>query len=112
MQYRPIRIQLRRTKGWRMPENTVKVDRTTKWGNPYKPGTTFRGIAVKDNRHAFCLYRADAPDNPALVEAARRELAGKNLACWCPVERYPSDGVCHADVLLELANATPKGPTR
>ena len=33
----PTRIQLRRTKGWRMPENTVKVDRTTRWGNPFKP---------------------------------------------------------------------------
>jgi hypothetical protein len=32
---RPERIQLRRTKGWRMPSNTVKVDRTTKWGNPF-----------------------------------------------------------------------------
>lgn len=31
----PIRVQLRRTKGWRMPENTVKVDRTTRWGNPF-----------------------------------------------------------------------------
>lgn len=29
----------------------------------------------------------------------RRELAGKNLACWCPL-----DQPCHADVLLELAN--------
>jgi hypothetical protein len=27
------------------------------------------------------------------------ELAGKNLACWCPL-----DQPCHADVLLELAN--------
>ncbi|TIT42348.1 MAG: DUF4326 domain-containing protein [Mesorhizobium sp.] len=31
----PIRIQLSRAKGWRMPDNTVKVDRTTKWGNPF-----------------------------------------------------------------------------
>ena len=31
----PERIQLRRTKGWRMPPNTVKVDRTTRWGNPF-----------------------------------------------------------------------------
>jgi hypothetical protein len=27
-------------------------------------------------------------------------LRGKNLACWCPL-----DQPCHADVLLELANA-------
>ena len=36
----PKRIQLRRTKGWRMPENTVKVARPTKWGNPFKVGHT------------------------------------------------------------------------
>ena len=35
---RPVRIQLRRIKGWRMPANTVKVDRTTRWGNHYRPG--------------------------------------------------------------------------
>ena len=34
----PIRIQLSRRKGWRMPPNTVKVDRTTKWGNFYRIG--------------------------------------------------------------------------
>jgi hypothetical protein len=28
------------------------------------------------------------------------ELRGKNLACWCPL-----DQPCHADVLLEIANA-------
>lgn len=102
---RPIRIQLSRAKGWRMPPNTVKVDRTTKWGNPFKVGDTIHGIKVVDKRHAFCLYRGFAPENPALVAAARRELAGKNLACWCPVFPYSDrDGCCHADVLLELAN--------
>ena len=29
----------------------------------------------------------------------RRELAGKDLVCWCPLNRP-----CHADVLLEIAN--------
>ena len=32
---RPRRVQLRRTRGWRMPANTVKVDRTTRFGNPF-----------------------------------------------------------------------------
>ena len=32
----------------------------------------------------------------------REELRGKDLACWCPL-----DAPCHADVLLELANADP-----
>lgn len=105
---KPVRVQLRRTKGWRMPANTVKVDRTTKWGNPFKPGVPCAytgGRPVQDTRHAFTLYRAVAPDNEALVAVARAELRGKNLACWCPIEPYAVDGCCHADVLLEIANA-------
>jgi hypothetical protein len=31
----PERIQLRRTKGWRMPEGAIKVDRSTSFGNPF-----------------------------------------------------------------------------
>jgi hypothetical protein len=34
----PSRIQLKRTKGWRMPEGAVKVDRSTRWGNIFWPG--------------------------------------------------------------------------
>jgi hypothetical protein len=30
------RIQRKRTKGWKMPENTVYVGRPTMWGNPFK----------------------------------------------------------------------------
>jgi hypothetical protein len=98
----PKRVQLSRAKGWRMPPNTVKVDRTTKWGNPFRPGKPSAysvGRPVADKRHAFVLFRAVAPMNAALVAAARDELRGKNLACWCP---FGTD--CHADVLLQLAN--------
>lgn len=38
----PTRIQLSRSKGWRMPANTVKVDRSTRWGNPWKVGAPGR----------------------------------------------------------------------
>lgn len=31
----PIRIQRKRTKGWKMPENTVSVTRPGRWGNPF-----------------------------------------------------------------------------
>jgi len=31
----PNRVQLQRVKGWRMPPNTRKVDRTTIFGNPF-----------------------------------------------------------------------------
>jgi hypothetical protein len=104
----PIRIQLSRRKGWRMPPNTVKVDRSTKWGNPFIVGTDgTRARCVELFRIMLagylCLSRAPAlPDaQVAYLKMARRNrcyLAGKNLACWCPL-----DQPCHADVLLELA---------
>ena len=31
----PVRIQRKRTKGWRLPPNTVCVTRPGKWGNPF-----------------------------------------------------------------------------
>ena len=34
----PVRVQRKRTKGWRMPENTVYVGRGSRWGNPFKMG--------------------------------------------------------------------------
>lgn len=34
----PERIQLSRQRGWRMPEGAVKVDRSTRWGNMFRPG--------------------------------------------------------------------------
>ncbi len=100
----PKRIQLSRRKGWRMPANTVKIDRTTKWGNPFVIG--------KDGTRAECieLYKRFVAGNAAtkrkdvlasreLVASSAQELRGKNLACWCPM-----DEPCHADVLLKLAN--------
>jgi hypothetical protein len=102
----PERIQLKRTKGWRMPPNTVKVDRTTKWGNPFvvgKPGGAYTA-KVMDRRHAWQLYASVAPFNDELVAAAREELRGKNLACWCPKPEHTDDDECHAAVLLRIAN--------
>jgi len=60
---------------------------------------------VKDRRHAWQLYKSVATDNEKLVAAARLELRGRNLACWChlPTEPHEPD-MCHAAVLLEIAN--------
>lgn len=95
----PQRIQLRRTKGWRMPPNTVKVDRSTKWGNHYRAGGLCyrqKGFGkVKDAAEAVDLFRRRVA--PIMRDIA--QLRGKNLACWCK----PGEP-CHADVLLELAN--------
>jgi hypothetical protein len=37
----PHRVQLRRTKGWRMPENTVSVARPGPFGNPWTVKAAF-----------------------------------------------------------------------
>ncbi len=101
------RIQLRRSKGWRIPANTIKVDRSTRWGNPYKVGTvanhpkTGKPIAVTCKEDAIALFamHLKVGEGAKLAVAARQELRGKNLACWCE----EGDG-CHADVLLAIAN--------
>lgn len=103
----PQRIQRKRTKGWKMPPNTVSVTRPGRWSNPRKVGM-YKGYtaadAVRDfkawlNRdvgtESWCLVYG----KPPTTEEIRRELRGKNLACFCKIG-HP----CHGDVLLEIAN--------
>lgn len=95
---KPKRIQRMRTAGWRMPRGVVYVGRKTKWGNPFKVGE----FGVKTAAEAVERYRlwlANLYDGKKVAEMARRELRGKDLACWCAM-----DEPCHADVLLEVAN--------
>lgn len=122
----PERIQQRRTKGWRKPENTVSVARPTKFGNPitvaaedcdetYPGGVCLvvRNTAIRNRTisHEIDLRSArqcavDAFRSGVLnglfgygVGEVRARLRGKNLMCFCPL-----DQPCHADVLLEIAN--------
>ncbi|HEY8881900.1 MAG TPA: DUF4326 domain-containing protein [Dermatophilaceae bacterium] len=153
----PVRIQLRRTKGWRKPEGAVVVSRPTKWGNPFAYHDRMGGLVHYGPRHLERFGREwdfegrisangthhdmwYSPDDiiethvrwatraevvelfrltltaptPGMRMAyptraghfaefqfheIRADLAGKDLACWCPL-----DQPCHADVLLELAN--------
>lgn len=94
----PQRIQRRRTKGWRMPESAIYVGRGSKWGNPWRVED---GMSVKG---AVWRYRDAAEGRLPFakvpgVDEIRSELAGRDLACWCSLDK-----ACHADVLLELAN--------
>jgi hypothetical protein len=97
----PERVQLRRSKGWRMPPDTVKVDRTTRWGNPFSAvecGSTAAAVA----RHAEWMRgEVEAPGGrvPPSLDEIRSQLSGRRLACWCPL-----DGPCHANLLIRLAN--------
>lgn len=121
----PERVQLSRRRGWRKPENTVSVARPTKWGNPLHivpDGDAWfveiasiriaysRPVKLDSVRRAVDIFESCLSSENGVWtlyptrEQIRAELAGKNLACWCPL-----DQPCHADVLLAIAN--PEGET-
>lgn len=89
---KPIRIQRKRTKGWRMPVNTIYVGRPTRWGNPFVVGEHGNAQECVD-----LFARIQENMRGSMI---RRDLKGKNLACWCPLNQP-----CHADVLLKIANS-------
>jgi hypothetical protein len=108
----PRRIKLSRAKGWRLPADAVKVDRSTRWGNPFNATQQYvcfphRGLPVplvalhEQPSLGRCIdlftayLRARLDQDPEFLEPLR----GKHLACWCAL-----DQPCHADVLLRLAN--------
>ncbi len=109
----PIRIQRKRTKGWRMPENTVSVTRPGKWGNPFVVNMVVPDEWIskldKDDHFHFMKFECGYIDNAENAIMLFRKYAvpmldlstlkGKNLACFCSLDKP-----CHADVLLELAN--------
>ena len=114
---KPERIQLKRTKGWRMPANTVKVTRPSLYGNPFIHDDAAQAVAAF-RRHCqggtqsfemgpgkLQFAKSIHPNSlhHAWPEWLRTEglpaIRGKNLACWCK-----PGAPCHADVLLEIAN--------
>lgn len=107
----PERIHRRRTKGWRMPPNTVSVTRPGPLGNPflanddpaaavdhYRRWLSGEMTAAEFNEHATWTWRNGFTDREEILRRLPA-LRGKNVACFC------RDGLpCHADVLLYLAN--------
>lgn len=107
-----------------MPGSTVSVARPGLWGNPFYVSRwrsavdcialfkeSVRGgwdpSVAAHLPDAWCGYQEHTD---WLARWRRRancipiefisDLRGKNLACWCALDKP-----CHADVLLELANA-------
>lgn len=112
---KPVRVQLSRKKGWRMPPNTVSVARPGRWGNPFTvtdkfaPGTIVgaRYFAVPSVAEAVACFKVMMEEQkPERWDVT--ELRGKNLACWCKIiNSHGEYSPCHADVLLSLANDIP-----
>jgi Domain of unknown function (DUF4326) len=137
MNEKPKRIQRRRAKGSKLPPNTVIVDRSTKWGNPFvvnHPGSalqkpmppqlavaSFKAMLEKEGSWTpipLPWPKGKIPRQWTTVEEAKEELRGYNLACWCRLCDVHKDGKplgveckdcepCHADILLELSNPQP-----
>lgn len=107
----PIRVQRKRARGWKMPENTVYVGRPTVWGNPFTDKYAIdAGFYGNKDFLPYCFRDwigggdwfwggEECNERRNRLIAALPTLRGKNLACWCRL-----DQPCHADVLLELAN--------
>lgn len=97
----PKRIQMTRQKPWRPDHpDAVIVARPTEWGNPYVGGP--EDEPNLNRAYVTDLFREylDRPEQADKRARIRAELRGHDLACWCPL-----DAPCHADVLLEIANA-------
>lgn len=101
----PKRVQRRRVKGWKRPDNCVIVDRTSRYGNPYRVQhvggrwqvvTPWDTIEADDERHARQIA-CDLFSAMALPFLDLAPLKGMNVACACD----PDDGLpCHGDRLL------------
>ena len=94
---KPKRIQRTRVKGWKTSPNTVYVGRNSKWSNPYRVGEIGPDGDIPKNIEE-CVDMFDL-HIWRREEEIKKELKGKNLACWCPLGQP-----CHADILLKIAN--------
>lgn len=125
----PVRIERKRRRGWRMPDDAVYVGRPSTWGNPFRitRSSDFHGlhgswfvIDPQGTKHhpdedsqrsarqkavdlfaAWVTHHDDQVGGAPTTDRIRNELAGHDLVCWCP-----SQQPCHADVLIEIANST------
>lgn len=119
----PQGIQRLRTRGWRMPPDAMYVGRPGPFGNPFtiegcidvgyatnredaamQCVRAFRSWVNVTGAHRFdsdVMWSGDGTRSydRRVIRARLHELTGRDLACWCALDRP-----CHRTVLLELAN--------
>lgn len=72
----------------------IRVDRATRWGNPFRMSSEADRLLVVERYRRWLLFSDDA----APLRRDLHTLKGADLMCWCAPKP------CHADVLLALAN--------
>ncbi len=78
-------------------------------GRPH-PDPAEQGRPIADRAEVVALYRRDLEQGrlPVDVDTIRAELAGRDLACWCPPADSNAERLsCHGDLLLRIANQPP-----
>ena len=91
----PKRVTTRhRRPGGKVPCGAVLVTRPSRWGNPHQWKDIGKPEAVRRFRRDL-----EGGNLRVSIEDVRRELKGKDLACYCG-----QDDSCHGNVLLEIAN--------
>jgi len=79
----------------------VYIGRPSRFGNPFSHlPNTLAHYKVSSREQAIEYYRNYIMNTPWLIKAAKEELKGKILGCWCRPD-FP----CHGDILLEIANS-------
>jgi hypothetical protein len=138
---KPRRIQLSRAKGYRKPKGAIVVGRPSKYGNPYKvvpsssrveavsgwwhvetwdgpnrgyPRSVSYSTKAEAAECAVAWFKGDIGPRAMhrwTEDEIRADLAGHDLACWCPpTDEDGQDFPCHATVLLEIANKEAECP--
>jgi hypothetical protein len=82
------------------PPDAVYIGRPSKWGNPFSHlQNSLAQFRTETREEAIAKYKEWILEKPELIEAAKQELRGRDLVCWC------SPKPCHGEVLLEIANS-------
>lgn len=108
---KPQRIQRKRTRGFNLKRESKKlnglecvyVGRPSIFGNPFDSAEDFEKMHnIITPNYGYCAIITVGDDEKPHQCASKlqiRQLRGKNLACWCALDKP-----CHADVLLKIAN--------
>lgn len=107
MRTTPQRIQRKRTPGFNLQAHSMAINglpavnctRPSKWGNPFRigdPDPEYRLRTIETNERAVELFVKYTLADPKYQAKVRRELTGKNLACYCG-----DNETCHCDALLK-----------